>query len=102
MCPLCRAALARCVCGKRAAASASDGTVRVSRESKGRGGKTVTVVKGVPLEGEQLTALARQLKTVCGSGGTLKEGVIEIQGDHVAAVMDQLKPHGWPLKRTGG
>jgi translation initiation factor 1 len=76
--------------------------VRVSRESKGRGGKTVTVVRGLPLDDAALTVLAKELKTACGSGGTAKEGVLEIQGDHVDLLMTRLAGRGWTLKRSGG
>jgi len=84
-CPACRQALAACSCNK-AAPAVGDGTVRVRRESKGRGGKTVTCISGVPLTGAELAALAAALKKRCGCGGTLKDGVIEIQGEHVEAV----------------
>lgn len=76
--------------------------VRVSREVKGRGGKTVTLVKGVPLDGEGLNLLGKQLKSACGSGGTVKDGVVEIQGDHVERVIDTLLAQGLRAKRTGG
>ncbi|MDN0083782.1 translation initiation factor Sui1 [Crenobacter sp. SG2305] len=101
MCPGCRQPIDACTCAK-AAPPPSDGVVRVSRETKGRKGKGVTVVKGVPLDAEALQQLGKQLRTACGSGGTVKDGVIEIQGDHVELVMDKLKPHGWTVKRAGG
>jgi len=101
MCPGCRQPIDACTCAK-AAPPPSDGVVRVSRETKGRKGKGVTVVKGVPLEAEALQHLGKQLRTACGSGGTVKDGVIEIQGDHIELVMDKLKPHGWTVKRAGG
>jgi translation initiation factor 1 len=83
MCPDCRRAVADCTCKARArAAPAGDGVVRVSRQTKGRGGKTVTVVKGLALEPLALAALAKQLRSACGAGGTVKDGIIEIQGDH--------------------
>lgn len=75
---------------------------RVSRETKGRGGKAVTVVKGVAVTTEALQALGKQLRTACGSGGTVKDGVIEIQGDHVERVMAALQAQGLKVKRTGG
>nr|WP_233201143.1 translation initiation factor Sui1 [Chromobacterium alticapitis] len=101
MCPACRQPMAQCECGKPAA-PAGDGIVRVSRESKGRGGKTVTVVKGVPLVGEDLAKLGKQLRARCGSGGTLKDGVLEIQGDHVAIVVAELLKLGFKAKQAGG
>jgi translation initiation factor 1 len=104
MCPVCRQPVARCTCKATAAAvPAGDGVVRVSRETKGRGGKAVTLVKGVALGADALTALGKQLKAACGSGGTVKDGVIEIQGDHVEKVMAALKAQGHAsVKRAGG
>lgn len=103
MCPDCRRPVAQCVCKQAAkAVPAGDGVVRVSRETKGRGGKAVTLVKGVALQADALTALGKQLKTACGTGGTVKDGVIEIQGDHVDKVMAALKAQGHTVKRAGG
>lgn len=102
MCPACRQPIARCLCKRPAAAPAGDGIVRVSRQTRGRGGKTVTVVQGLPLEPAALADLGKRLKTACGSGGTAKDGVIEIQGDHVARVMESLGQQGWVVKRAGG
>jgi translation initiation factor 1 len=79
-----------------------DGVVRVSRETKGRGGKAVSLVRGVPLDDAGLTALAKELKAACGSGGTVKDGVIEVQGDHVATLVAKLSGRGWTVKRAGG
>lgn len=75
--------------------------VRVLRDAKGRGGKTVTVVKGISLSDNELQVLGKQLKTACGSGGTVKDGVIEIQGDHVDRVVAQLVAQGYKAKRAG-
>lgn len=102
MCPACRHPVAQCVCGQRSAVPAGDGVVRVSRETKGRGGKAVTLVKGVALDAAGLTALGKQLKATCGTGGTVKDGVIEIQGDHVERIMAALKAQGHVVKRAGG
>jgi translation initiation factor 1 len=102
MCPVCRKALALCICKSVQAPLKTDGIVRVSRETKGRGGKGVTLVKGVPLSGDALTALGKQLKTACGSGGTVKDGVIEVQGDHRERVIELLNGHGYTVKRAGG
>jgi translation initiation factor 1 len=104
-CPTCRQAQADCRCKALAAAAqraAGDGVVRVSRETKGRGGKAVSLVRGVPLDDAGLSALAKELKTACGTGGTLKDGVIEIQGDHVVALVQKLAGRGWTVKRAGG
>jgi translation initiation factor 1 len=79
-----------------------DGVVRVGRETKGRKGKGVTLVSGVPLPPEELKTLAKELKQKCGTGGTLKDGVIEIQGDHRDALIELLKTKGWTVKRSGG
>jgi translation initiation factor 1 len=79
-----------------------DGIVRVRRETQGRGGKTVTTISGVPLAGDALTALAGELKRRCGTGGTAKDGVIEIQGDHRDALVAELTKRGYTVKRAGG
>jgi translation initiation factor 1 len=72
--------------------------VRVSRESKGRGGKTVTLVRGLPLDAKALADLGKQLRTACGAGGTLKDGVLEVQGDHLERVIEFLKQRGFVVK----
>ena len=102
MCPDCRQPKAQCVCKAAAPVPAGDGIVRVSRQTKGRGGKAVTLVKGVPLSADDLVQLGKTLKTACGSGGTVKDGVIEVQGDHVERVMESLKAQGYSVKRAGG
>lgn len=81
---------------------AGDGVARVSRETKGRGGKAVTLVKGLALDAAALTLLGKQLKAGCGTGGTVKDGVIEIQGEHIERVMAALKAQGHTVKRAGG
>jgi len=101
MCPACRQPLAACQCKAQAVAK-GDGVVRVSRQSKGRGGKTVTLVKGLALDAAALATLGKALRTACGSGGTVKDGVIEIQGDHCDLVIDTLKKQGHDPKRAGG
>jgi translation initiation factor 1 len=101
MCPECRQPAAACACKARTVIK-GDGVVRVSRQTKGRGGKCVTIVKGLALDGVALAALGKQLRTACGSGGTVKDGVIEIQGDHCDLVMEALKKHGHDPKRAGG
>ena len=102
MCPGCRQPLAQCICHQNKPLSTGDGIVRVSRETKGRGGKAVTLVKGVLLDEAALTQLGKQLKAACGSGGTVKDGVIEVQGDHVERVMVALTKLGHQVKRSGG
>lgn len=101
MCPACRAPLDACVC-QAPAAPAGDGIVRVCHETKGRKGKGVTVISGVPLAGGELLTLGKQLKARCGTGGTVKDGQIEIQGEHVALLMAELQKQGWTVKRSGG
>jgi translation initiation factor 1 len=101
MCPQCRQPLGQCIC-RAPALPTGDGIVRVSRETKGRGGKAVTVVKGVLLDAPALAELGKQLKAACGTGGTVKDGVIEVQGDHCERVMQLLKAQGHSVKRAGG
>ncbi len=79
-----------------------DGIVRVRRETQGRGGKTVTTVSGVPLADDALAVLAGELKRRCGTGGTAKDGVIEIQGDHRDRLVAELEQRGYTVKRAGG
>ena len=101
MCPECSQPVAHCACKANAVAT-GDGVVRVSRQTKGRGGKSVTLVKGLALDAAALAALGKQLRTACGSGGTVKDGVIEVQGDHCDLVMEALRKHGHDPKRAGG
>lgn len=103
MCPVCRQPLAQCSCRAAAqAAPAGDGVVRVSRETKGRGGKTVTLVRGVQAAPDALLALGKRLRAACGTGGTVKDGVLELQGDHAERVMELLQGEGHRVKRAGG
>jgi translation initiation factor 1 len=99
-CPACRQPVAQCTCRANPVV-AGDGVVRVSRQSKGRGGKTVTLVKGLALDATALALLGKQLRTACGSGGTVKDGVIEVQGDHCDLVMAALVKQGHQPKRSG-
>jgi translation initiation factor 1 len=101
ICPDCGQPVSSCTC-KTAHVIRGDGVVRVSRQTKGRGGKTVTLVKGVALDATALAALGKQLRSACGSGGTVKDGVIEIQGDHCDLVLETLKTLGHDAKRAGG
>jgi translation initiation factor 1 len=87
----------------RPAAVATDGVVRVSRQTKGRKGKVVTVVTGAPVGGAALEDLAKELKSLCGAGGTLRGDVIEIQGNHRDRIVAALQGRGgWTVKRAGG
>jgi translation initiation factor 1 len=108
ICTDCSQPVAQCQCAanKKALAAAgsasADGIVRVQRETKGRGGKSVTIVRGLGLDAVALAALAKQLKAACGSGGTVKDGCIEVQGDHVATLVIALEKRGYRVKRAGG
>lgn len=102
-CPRCGKSYKQCRCDTpEQPTRKSDGFVRVMRDRKGRGGKTVTVIDGVMGSEAELTTLAQQLKKLCGSGGTVKDGNIEIQGDHCDKVMAKLKEMGYKVKRAGG
>jgi translation initiation factor 1 len=102
MCPGCGKPAKSCVCRKNSSSPAGDGVVRVRRESKGRGGKTVLVITGLPLDAAALTTLSGELKRRCGCGGTAKDGVIEIQGDHAELLLEELAKRGYKAKRAGG
>ncbi len=102
MCPGCVRPVAECVCGRVAREAARAGPVRVGRETQGRAGKGVTVVTGLALPEAELEALARSLKQACGSGGTLRGAVIEIQGEHRDRVIAELARRGITAKRSGG
>jgi translation initiation factor 1 len=102
LCPNCRRAVRECVCPKGAPGAARASAVRVGREIKGRAGKGVTTVTGLPLSLAHLGALATQLKKRCGSGGTVRDGVIEVQGDHRDVIVAELVKLGWPAKKSGG
>ena len=101
MCPDCRQSVAQCIC-KAQGIPKTDGVVRVSLQTKGRGGKSVTLVKGLPLGALEMAAVAKQLRSACGTGGTAKDSVVEVQGDHVATVMAALQKQGYVVKRSGG
>ncbi len=102
LCPNCRRPVRECVCPKGAPGAAKRSTVRVGRETQGRAGKGVTTIAGLPLSLADIEALATKLKKRCGSGGTVREGIIEIQGDHRDAIVAELIKMGWPAKRSGG
>lgn len=79
-----------------------DGIVRIRRETSGRKGKGVSTVSGVPLDAAKLKALAKKLKQLCGTGGSVKDGVIEIQGDHRETLKTELEKQGFTVKLAGG
>ena len=103
LCPGCGHTTVACQCKRQQAGiPAKDGIVRIRRETKGRNGKGVTLIDGLPLAAEELNALAKILKARCGSGGTVKDGVIEIQGDHRELLQQQLQQGGYKVKLAGG
>lgn len=108
ICPDCHNPVAACRCQQlrrtqiRNESKPADGIVRLRRETKGRKGKGVTLVDGLPLPADELASLARTLKNRCGSGGTVKDGVIEIQGDHRATLQSFLQDAGYKVKLAGG
>jgi len=87
---------------QKPSAPKGDGIVRVGRETKGRKGAGVTVITGIPSHPEGLEKLAKQFKQQCGTGGTVKNGVIEIQGDHRDLLVAELQKLGYTVKRSGG
>ena len=102
LCPQCQRAVSDCVCGKDRPASAGDGVVRIRRETKGRGGKAVTVVADIPEHPDKLKAICKQLKQRCGGGGAVKGDTLEIQGDQRAICQEHLKKMGYEVKLSGG
>ena len=107
ICPSCGNPSTKCTCKKRKTAKKQtiypdDGIVRIRQEVKGRKGKTVTAVFGIPLDDKKLQQLAKSLKRKCGSGGTVKDGVILIQGDHRETLVDEIKQQGYNVKLAGG
>ena len=106
ICPACQKVAAKCICNNKKPETPSDikydGKIRIQREKKGRKGKTVTIVSGFQLDADELKALAAQLKRRCGTGGSVKGGVIVIQGDHRVAIQAELKKRGFTAILSGG
>jgi len=104
LCPDCGVVRADCRCRLTAGGTMppGDGIVRLRRERKGRGGKAVTVISGLPEDGDALKARARTLKQRCGVGGAIKNGEIEIQGDQRALIKATLEAEGFTVKLAGG
>lgn len=110
LCPRCSRALTACICKQQHAVKGDPpsgmtkhlGIVRVSRETKGRGGKSVNVISGLALAPAELDKLCTQLKKRCGTGGTAKDGCIEIQGEHRDTLVAELSKLGYTVKKAGG
>ncbi len=102
MCPACNKPIAECICKQQESIPDGDGIVRVKRETKGRKGKGVTLITGVPLPHKELKEMGKKLKKLCGTGGSVKDEVIEIQGDKRDLLIEELKKQGWTVKRSGG
>jgi translation initiation factor 1 len=102
VCPGCGKSSGACICRRKGERPAGDGVVRVRREFKGRGGKIVTIISGLPGADSALGELAGELKRRCGSGGTVKDGCIEIQGDQRDLVISELSLQGFKVMRAGG
>ena len=102
MCPECGRPAGECTCRQKKAVLGDDSVVRIGRETKGRKGKGVTVITGFPGDEAALKELGGQLKAKCGAGGTVKDGVIEIQGDHRHVLLEELSNRGWKVKLVGG
>lgn len=105
VCPECRQPKNACCCQENADTNriaSLDGIVRIRRETSGRKGKGVTTVTGVPLAEAELKRLSKQLKQHCGTGGALKDGIIEIQGDHRETIKAFLEKLDYTVKLAGG
>ncbi len=106
ICPSCQKPVSECKCKKKKSRSQTeikiDGIIRIQREVKGRKGKTVTTVSAFQLADDELKNLASQLKRRCGTGGSVKDGVIIIQGDHRETLLSELKKQGYTAKLAGG
>ncbi|MCP4547200.1 MAG: translation initiation factor Sui1 [bacterium] len=103
ICPQCEKPSKGCICKRKdAARPAGDGVVRIRREVKGRRGKTVTTISGLPLANDELRDLAARLKKRCGCGGSVADGVIIIQGDFRDVLRSQLEERGYRVKLAGG
>ena len=103
LCPDCGVVKADCRCRLvKAPSNAGDGVVRIRKETKGRGGKAVTVVTGLPGTPDELKSRAKKLKQRCGVGGAVKDGNIEIQGDQRSTIKAVLEADGFTVKLAGG
>ncbi len=98
ICPACKKPISKCACKKNQRAFNGDGIIRIWRETKGRKGKTVTAVSGFQIDADELKNVATQLKRRCGTGGSVKDGIIIIQGDHKETLLSELKKQGYKAK----
>ena len=102
MCPNCANPLDKCLCLQIKKGFKDDGIVRVRNEIKGRKGKGVTIITGIPFKHDKLLKFAKKIKQTLGTGGTVKSGVIEIQGQHQERLVEELKQQGFKVKISGG
>ena len=102
LCPKCHQLRTTCTCSSEPPVPDKSSVVRVGRETKGRRGKGVTIISDLPLDENGITELATKLKTRLGTGGTVKDGRIEIQGDHRDRIVAELEEMGYRAKRAGG
>ncbi len=103
MCPGCSNPVTNCTCRQKSKTQTTgDGIVRVSRETKGRKGSGVTLITGIIASEEELKSIAAELKKKCGAGGAIKDGIIEIQGEHRDKLVVELEKMGYRVKRAGG
>jgi translation initiation factor 1 len=100
LCPDCEHSVENCLCKNEQILG--DGKVLIALETKGRKGKGVTTIKGLPITSDELKKLGKKLKAQCGTGGSVKEGQIEIQGDNRQKIKDLLEKEGYSSKFTGG
>ena len=107
LCPSCGNPATKCTCKKKKGKKKqqeyqNDGIIRIRREVKGRKGKTVTTIFGIPLDDKELKQFAKTLKRCCGAGGSVKDGVVIIQGDHKEVLFQEIKKQGYTVKIAGG
>lgn len=102
LCPGCRHPIKACVCKDQSRSPSSDGIVRLERQSKGRNGKPVVIIKGLPLNDADLKKLAKELKAKCGVGGSIEDGNVLIQGDKREILLPLLEKKGYKVKISGG
>lgn len=102
LCPKCKQLKTTCTCKSEPSLPSKSTVIRVGRETKGRRGKGVTIISDLPLDENGVTELATKMKTRLGTGGTVKEGRTEIQGEHRDRIVAELEGMGYRVKRAGG